>query len=206
MLSRIDDIIFPDRCEVIEIEASQRYIYPIYKNGSSSLNEYAQAQKLKILFNEQITKLSDINIIIRNPQERFISGFNTYVYNTKQENPQLDLDTIIYFAETYLFLNRHYAPQFSWLVNLTRYTSKTTKLHLSGMNSLKEFTPLNTKPKETMLLSVEVIDRLNSNIHNEMYLRIDDLLLNLIGESMTFDEILKYLKEKDLKACSHVLS
>jgi len=206
MLSRIDDIIFPDRCEVIEIEASQRYIYPIFKNGSSSLNEYAQAQKLKILFNEQSRKLSDINVIIRNPRERFISGFNTYVYNTKQENPELDVDTIIYFAETYLFLNRHYAPQFSWLINLTRYISKTTKLHLLGMDSLKEFTPLNIKLKETMLLSAEVIDRLNSNIHNEMYLRIDNLLLTLVGESMTFDEILKYLKEKDPKACTHVLS
>jgi len=206
MLSRLDDIIYPNRCEVIEIEASQRYIYPIFKNGSGSITEYAKIQKLKILINEQIRKLSDINVIIRNPQERFISGFNTYVYNTKQENSQLDLDTIIYFAETYLFLNRHYAPQFSWLINLTRYTSKTTKLYLSGMDRLKEFTPLNVKPKEIMLLSTEVIHRLNSNIHNEMYLRIDNLLLNLVGESMTFDEILKYLKEKDPKACSHVLS
>jgi hypothetical protein len=206
MLSRLDDIIYPNRCEVIEIEASQRYIYPIFKNGSSSLTEYAQAQQLKILFNEQIRKLSDINIIIRNPQERFISGFNTYVYNTKQENPQLDLDTVIYFAETYLFLNRHYAPQFSWIVNLTRYADKHTKLHLLGMDSLKNFTPLNIKPNETPLLSAEVVDRLTTNIHNEMYLRIDNLLLNLVGESMTFDEILKYLKEKDPKACAHVLS
>ena len=206
MLSRIDDIIFPDCCEVIEIEASQRYIYPIFKNGSSSLNEYAQAQKLKILFNEQIRKLSDINVIIRNPQERFISGFNTYVYNTKQENPQLDLDTVIYFAETYLFLNRHYAPQFSWIVNLTRYAGKNTKLHLHGMESLKEFTPLSIKSNETMVLSLEVVDRLNSNIHNEMYQRIDNLLLSLVGQALTFDEILQYLKEKDPKACDHVLS
>ena len=206
MLSRIDDIIFPNRCEVIEIEASQRGIYPIYKNGSSSLNEYAQAQKLKILFNKQIRKLSDINVIIRNPQERFISGFNTYVYNTKQENPQLDLDTIIYFAETYLFLNRHYAPQFSWIVNLTRYAGKNTKLHLYGMESLTEFTPLSIKPNETMVLSPEVVDRLNSNIHNEMYQRIDNLLLSLVGQALTFDEILKYLKEKDPKACENVLS
>jgi hypothetical protein len=206
MLSRIDDIIFPDRCEVIEL-ASQRYIYSIFKNGSSSINEYAQAQKCKILFNEQIRKLTDINVIIRNPQERFISGFNTYVYNILRDNPQLDLDTIIYFAETYLFLNRHYAPQFNWLVNLTRYTDKsTTKLHLHGMDSLKEFTPLNIKPNEEKILSQEVVDRLNTNIHNEMYLRIDNLLLSLVGQAMTFNEILTYLKEQDPKACEHVLS
>ena len=207
MLSRIDDIIFPDRCEVIEIEASQRYIYPIFKNGSSSINEYAQAQKYKILFNGQISKLSNINVIIRNPQERFISGFNTYVYNTLRDNPRLDLNTVIYFAETYLFLNRHYAPQFSWLINLTRYASKTTtKLHLHGMDSLKEFTPLTLKPNEEKILSQEVVDRLNTNIHNEMYLRIDNLLLSLVGKAMTFEEILTYLKEQDPKACEHVLS
>ena len=206
MLSRIDDIIFPDRCEVIEL-ASQRYIYSIFKNGSSSINEYAQAQKCKILFNEQIRKLTDINVIIRNPQERFISGFNTYVYNTLRDNPNLDLDTIIYFAETYLFLNRHYAPQFSWLVNLTRYADKnTTKLHLHGMDSLKEFTPLILKPNEEKILSQEVVDRLNTNIHNEMYLRIDNLLLSLVGQAMTFNEIIKHLKEQDPKACEHVLS
>jgi hypothetical protein len=206
MLSRIDDIIFPDRCEVIEIEASQRYIYPIFKNGSSSINEYAQAQKLKVLFNEQIKKISNIDIILRDPLERFISGINTYVSNTNRDNPQLDVDTIIYFAETYLFLDRHYAPQFSWLVNLTRYARKNTKLHLHGMESLKEFTPLSINPNETMMLSPEIIDRLTSNIHNEMYLRIDNLLLSLIGQVMTFEEILKYLKEKDPKACEHVLS
>ena len=206
MLSRIDDIIFPDRCEVIEL-ASQRYIYPIFKNGSSSINEYAQAQKYKILFNGQISKLSNINVIIRNPQERFISGFNTYVYNTLRDNPRLDLNTVIYFAETYLFLNRHYAPQFSWLINLTRYASKTTtKLHLHGMDSLKEFTPLTLKPNEEKILSQEVVDRLNTNIHNEMYLRIDNLLLSLVGKAMTFEEILTYLKEQDPKACEHVLS
>jgi hypothetical protein len=123
-----------------------------------------------------------------------------------RDNPKLDLDTVIYFAETYLFLNRHYAPQFSWLVNLTRYIGKNTKLHLLGMDSLKEFTPLHTKPNSSQLLSVEVIDRLNNNVHNEMYLRIDNLLLKLIGQVMTFDQILKYLKEQDPKACEHVLS
>jgi hypothetical protein len=74
------------------------------------------------------------------------------------------------------------------------------------MDSLKEFTPLDIKPNEEKILSPEVIDRLNTNIHNEMYLRIDNLLLSLVGKAMTFEEILTYLKEQDPKACEHVLS
>jgi hypothetical protein len=74
------------------------------------------------------------------------------------------------------------------------------------MESLKEFTPLSINPNETMMLSPEVIDRLKSNMHNEMYLRIDNLLLSLVGQSTTFNEILTYLKQQDPKACDHVLS
>ena len=37
MLSRIDEFIFPDRCEGNSI-TSQQFVYPIFKNGSSSLN------------------------------------------------------------------------------------------------------------------------------------------------------------------------
>ena len=37
MLSRIDEFIFPDRCDGNSI-TSQQFVYPIFKNGSSSLN------------------------------------------------------------------------------------------------------------------------------------------------------------------------
>ena len=196
MLSRIDDIIYPNRCEVIEL-APQRYIYSIFKNGSSSLNEYANQQGLKILFNEQIKRAAVIDVILRDPKQRFISGFNTYVYNTKQENLNLDVDTIIYFAETYLFLNRHYAPQISWLVNLSRYLNKHTSLRLHDMSILTELTPLSIIPAETNMLSEEVVDRLKNNIHNEMYQQLDHLLLELVGQEITFSEILAHLKTQN---------
>jgi hypothetical protein len=202
MLSRIDDIIYPNRCEVIEIEASQRYIYPIYKNGSTSLNEYARRQGFKILFNEQIKRAAVIDVILREPMQRFISGINTYVYNIKQENPNLDVDTIIYFAENYLFLNRHYAPQLTWLINLSKFTNKHTGLRLHGMSALNTFTPLSTKHNETNMLSTEVVDRLKNNLHNEMYLRLDHLVLELIGKEITFSEVLEYINNKDPHAYS----
>ena len=197
MLSRIDEIIFPNRCEVIEIPALQRFVYPIYKNGSSSLIEYARQQGYKTFFNEQIKRISIIDVVFRYPISRFLSGVNTYVYNTKQANPQLDVDTIIYFAENYLFLNRHYAPQLSWIINLSKYTNTMAVLQLHDMSILNKFTPLSIKPNETDMLSEEVISRLKNNIHNEMYQRLDYLLLELVGKEVTVNEILAYLKAQD---------
>ena len=197
MLSRIDDIIYPNRCEVIEIEASQRYIYPIFKNGSSSLTEYARQQGYKTLLNEQIKQISIIDVVLRDPMSRFLSGFNTYVHNIKKENSQLDVDTIIYFAENYLFLNRHYAPQLSWIINLSKYTNKQAVLHLHDRSALQKFTPLSIKPDETNMLSGEIIDNLKNNIHNEMYQRLDHLLLELVGKEITIVEILSHLKSQD---------
>jgi hypothetical protein len=204
MLSRIDDIIYPNRCEVIEFSDPQRFVYPIFKNGSSSLTEYARQQNYKTLLNSQLKKISTIDIILRDPVERFISGFNTFVYNTKQENFSLDTDTIIYFAETYLFLNRHYAPQLSWVVNLQKYLHINAKLKLHDMGALSSFTPLVIKPKENNLLNTQVIERLKTNIHNEMYIRLDTLLLQLVGQEMTIKEIMFYLHEQDPIAYSKI--
>jgi hypothetical protein len=202
MLSRLDDIIYPNRCEVIEIEASHRYIYPIFKNGSSSLYEHARQNKCKILLNNQIKQTPIIDVVLRNPMQRFLSGFNTYVYNTKRDNPQLDVETIIYFAEQYLFLNRHYAPQISWLVNLSRYTNKNTGLRLHDMSAVGKFTIYSIKPEETNMLSEEVISRLKTNVHNELYQRLDHYLLELVGQEVIFAELLEHLQHQDPVAYS----
>jgi hypothetical protein len=196
MLSRLDEIIYPNRCEVLEIVPSQRYIYPIYKNGSSSITEYAQQQGYKTLLNQQISKLTTIDVVLRNPFDRYISGIKTFVYTTKANNTELDAPTILWFAENYLFLNRHYAPQLSWLINLNRFTK--AKLKFYGMGQLSQFTPLNVKPFEDVpLVDDIVIERLRGNIHNEMYQRLDTLLLELIGQEVTFQEVLEYLESKD---------
>jgi hypothetical protein len=206
IFNQLPGTVFSSKCEIINMHDKNIYSYPIFKNGSSSLNYYAAQMKYKIIINEQIKKVNTIDIIIRNPMDRFISGVNTYVYNTKKENKLLDVKTIIYFVENYLFLNRHYAPQLSWLINLSRYTTETTKFRLNGMDSLDKFTPFHNKPAEENILLDSDIIRLRNNIHNEMYQRMDNLLLSLVGQTMTFKEILKYLKEQDPKAYEHVLS
>ena len=65
------------------------------------------------------------------------------------------------------------------------------------MSQLNEFTPLNIQPIE----DITSIDTINiNNIHNEMYLRMDNLLLDLIGQELTFSEVLAYLESKDKMA------
>lgn len=201
MLSRLDDIIYPNRCEVIEL-TPQRFFYPIFKNGSSSIYDYASQNNCKILLNEQIKRTPVIDIVLRDPMQRFLSGFNTYVYNTKRDNPELDATTIIYFAEQYLFLNRHYAPQLSWIINLSRYANKDVSMRLHDMSAISKYTSRSIKPRELNMLSDEVVARLKTNIHNEMYQRLDHCLLELIGQEVTFKEILKHLEHQDPTAYS----
>ena len=197
MLSRLDEIIYPNRCEVIEIVPSQRYFYPIYKNGSSSIKDYAKLQQYKILLNKQIERIDQIDVVIRNPVERYLSGIKTFVYNTKRDNPELDENTILWFSEQYLFLNRHYAPQISWLEHLAGYIRLDTKLKLVGMESLSDYTPLNNKPPENIYFTDKIKERLSNNTHNEMYLRLDNCLVDLIGQKLTYIEILEYIRNKD---------
>jgi hypothetical protein len=186
MLTRLDDVIYPNRCEVIEIEPSQRYIYSIFKNASSSINEYAREQKYRILFNEQLKRIDVIDVILRDPESRLISGVNTYVVNLLKENPALDRTTIIYFINEYLFLNRHYSTQLSWLLNLFRYID-STKIRFRSMNNVSEYTPLTINPQETTVLTSNEITQLTTNKYNEMYLRLDNKLMELIDKG-TWDK------------------
>jgi hypothetical protein len=194
MLSRIDDIIYPNRCEVIEL-ASQRYIYPIYKNGSGSITEYAKLSQYKTLFNEQIRRVELINVILRDPLSRFISGVNTYVFNTKRDNPNLDVSTILYFVEHYLFLNRHYAPQFFWLLNLARFSRPDTLVTFSPMTEIGQLTDRHSRA------NVEPItDKLKEKIESfdwsklDLYLQLDQILLDHIGQTTTMHDLITHIQ------------
>lgn len=197
MLSRIDEIIFPNRCEVIEFTDPQRFVYPIFKNGTSALMMCPIESDPKKLLNKQIERCNSIDVILRNPNDRFISGVNTYVYNLLRDNPKLDKSTIMYFVENYLFLNRHYAPQIAWLVNLNKYTNKDCKLNLYGLDKLNEYTTDKFLPPEDKILTEDEINRLKTNIHNQVYIQIDLYILDLIGKSLTFSEILAHIKSKN---------
>ena len=205
MLSHLDRIIFPDRCEVLEVVPSQRYVYVIFKNGHSSFNSFKITNPCRIIVNQQIQKLTNIDVIVRDPQDRLISGINTFIQHTVRDNPDLDPITVEWFALNYLCLNRHYASQFSWLLNLARYLNPDTSLNFLPISAVGDITGLDMKPIGIQQASKELIDQINLITNNEMYQRIDAVIFGCIGQSMTFTQVLQYIKTVDSPAYEYVI-
>ena len=205
MLSHLDRIIFPDRCEVIEVIPSQRYVYPIFKNGRSSLDITAKKNNWQRKFNEQIKKINSIDVILRDPQDRLISGINTFIQHTLRDNPGLDPATVEWFTLNYISLNRHYASQFAWLLNLARYLNSNATLNLLPMTAIRELVGQNIKPKGVLAADPVLVEQILLLKTNTMYQRIDAVIFNLIGQSMTFKELLQHIKNIDPAAYEYVI-
>ena len=205
MLSHLDRIIFPDRCEVIEVIPSQRYVYPIFKNGSTTLYWAAREQGWKIKFNEQIQKLTSIDIVLRDPEQRFVSGISTFVQHVLRDNTDLDPATVLWFAKNYLFLNRHYAPQFLWLVNLSRYLAPDIQLNFIGMEDIASITPTTTQPLGIEPATTELVAEVLNLPNNQMYQQLDQAVFNCIGQTMTFGQLAEHLQAVETEAYNYVV-
>jgi hypothetical protein len=205
MLSHLDCVIFPDRCEVVEVVPSQRYVYPIYKNGRSSLLRYSNINRCKIIFNEQIKKVHTIDVVLRDPNTRFVSGINTFVQTILRDHPDLDPTTVTWFTKNYLFLNRHYSPQYTWLLNLARYLDSGSELRFFDMQEITVITGFNEKPDKIEPVNDQLLEQIKSISNNEMYERIDKVLMELIGRTMTFSQVVNFIKHKDSAAYDFVI-
>lgn len=196
MFNEIDKTIFPDSCEVFHLGASQHLIYPIMKNGSSNFR-YAISAGIKkdwrILTKSELLNVSQPMVtFIRDPRERFISGVNTYVQHLQRDNPGLDFKTILWFVENYLFLNRHYCPQFFWLINLAKNTSVDVQIALKSMTDIDQYTdvfiPPGVDPVTDQFLSA--INTFNWN-KLELYFYLDQILVDMIGNTVSYRDLIE---------------
>lgn len=204
MLSHLDRIVFADRCEVIEIVPSQRYVYSILKNGSSSIHKEAQLQGWQTKINEQIRRIDQIDVILRNPRTRLISGINTYIQIVLRDNPKLDPDTVEWFALNYLYLNSHYCPQFMWMLNLSRYARPDIRLNLLDMTDLKTITHL-VKDPGFGSARPELIAKIDQLATTEMYQRVDEALIKAIGQQLTMQQLWLFIQDQDPAAYDYVI-
>lgn len=181
MLSQLDNIIFPDRCEVLEV-APQRCVYPIYKNGYSSLSNSG----FRTLAITELPALDTVEIFVREPVERFFSGLSSYI----EYNNHLDKDTLLFMTGHHLFLNRHFVPQFHWLVNLRRFTR--AKIKISPIQNLKNVTNLHiNQNKNKVYYDIVHFPKV------KFYMQLDKVLTETyLGQTVSFDDIVKSIQDQ----------
>jgi hypothetical protein len=182
MFSTLDQTLFPTECEVLEIVPHTCYVLPIFKNGSSSL---AKENYRKIGF-EELKQLEVIDVFVRDPHERFLSGVQTYL--TKLP-PHADPTTALYFIRQFLYLNRHYCPQVYWLLNLQRFTN--AKFHIRPIDQLSSITHY----RENQSAADPALKDFFVDTKVKFFNEIDEVLtINLINQTVSMAEILSVIK------------
>jgi len=191
MLTSLDAMLFPDDCEVVEILPHNRCIYLVQKNGSSSLRTDAANQRWKIFRNHDLYDLTYVDIYIRHPQERYLSGVNTFVQHLMRDNPDLDKSTCMTLALKYSFLNRHYLPQWHWVVNLARFLQPSCQLRLHPLAALKDITNLHRRSDVVPLTEFEEKWMLSRCGNLDLWFLMDQILLDNCGQEFTWKELKK---------------
>ena len=197
MFSEVDSIIFPNSCEVIQV-ASQQFVYPIFKCGRSSLTWEMASKGWTFVAEKDIDKIdTPIRIFVRDPRERFLSGVNTYLQHLAAEGNDLDQHTVLYFVNRYLFLNRHYAPQFFWLLNLARFARPDTLVTFSPMTEISQLTHFNSRAGVEPLTN-ELKQKINSFNWTavELYYALDQILIDHIDKTITIHGLLTHVQDK----------
>ena len=191
MFNPIDRNLFPDNCAVIEV-ADNRFVYPIFKNGSTALREYAQRNRCKVLLNNQIKNISEVEVFVRDPLTRFVSGANTVVEFVMRDNTNLDRTTVKFFVKNFLFLNSHFSPQIYWLINLARFGNEHLKLTFKDSQDVRlilaeEWAPLITQ-------KVFTVEEIQNDPIIKGYIELDSVLVASIGQTLTFSELINKIR------------
>jgi hypothetical protein len=191
MLKNLGKIFTPD-CLVIQLSDSHA-VYPIYKNGFTSLEVYAEQHNCKTLTNLEISQLDQIEIFLREPEKRFVSGVHTAIEWNKIDNDDLYLKDV----EDMIVYDRHFIPQIYWLFHLFKYFKK--KVKISSVTELYDLIPNRDVPK-IKKLSAERKQKILS-IKYENYIEADQRLIHrYLGKTVELKKIIeefRYALSKD---------
>ena len=155
-------------CTVIDI--GPHTVYPIFRVGYTSL--IADAGNTYI--NKQISKCQHIDILIRDPGDRFVSGINEYC---KQNN--LDVEETWNLVEQDKLVDRHFAPQYVWLLHLYKFYKGT--ITIRPFKHIKKITSVH-KSKGEKKMAVALL---------KSFVEIDYALTEHYNETFELGELIK---------------
>jgi len=192
MFKNLTNILTED-CEVVKFNDEQ-YFYPIFKNGRSSLTIYAGRNNLPLLKNKEISNLKKITIFLRSPRERFVSGVYTFFYFTN--NRLLD-ENILKKIESFDIVNRHFVPQYIWLLHLYRYFNGTVEF--KSVEELYKLIPnrdgpWTNNPNPWKAITLEEKDKILSIEHKKYIERDEKIIKKYMNQSVELEKLIKEFK------------
>lgn len=149
-------------CVVINIKNTN--VYPIFKNGKSSIFQYAKNHNCQTFINNDISLLNNVTVFVRNPYERLVSGINTVI----NFESILDIDSFLNEVENYNFIDKHFTPQFLWLFHLHKYYQGD--VIIKGVEDLLNFISLRERPNVPV-----VNDELKNKINEHRFKKYTDV-------------------------------
>lgn len=172
------------------VNIKNTFVFPIFKNGKSSIERYAKENHSKWLLNEQCRRANQITIFLRDPEQRFVSGVHSFIEFEKRKNKDLDYDTMLYAIENYEVVNDHFLPQYFWLKNLSHYFSG--QLILKTVADLYQFIPNRDIPRIPPITKEQQNKILKIHFENLKYDRV--LFDEYVAKTLPIDALLEKIK------------
>ncbi len=171
MLTHWNKLLTAD-CKVVKVK--DKFVYPIFRVGSTSILHSAN----ETYVNEEIAKCDNILILLRDPGERFVSGLNEFCLQNK-----LDVNDTWQTVKQGKLIDRHFAPQYIWLLHLSKfYNGKVT---LMSFDHIKNITQTHKRKKVKPRIHVNPLQK---------FVEIDKLLINLTGQTLQLRPLIKRFK------------
>ena len=115
-------------CTVIKLQ--EQYIYPIFKNGSTKMFLRKRGKYIgkiydntDVLLNDEIGQVKELLVILRDPEDRFITGVNKVA-----ELENVTVEDVMHRIKHCELIDRHFMPQFIWLLHLSKYFKGTVRI------------------------------------------------------------------------------
>jgi len=148
------------------------------RNGSTSLRSVVGRKYT----NDEIHKCKDIVVFLRKPADRFVSGLNEYC---RQNN--VDLTQTWKLVEQGKFIDRHFSPQWIWLLHLSKFHKG--KVSLKSVKDLITYCKVHLHQSKNNDTDVTLLDD---------FVQADQELMKYVGQTIDLETL--------VKKCKNVLS
>jgi len=156
-------------CTVMDI--GTHTVYPIFRVGFTSLLSVCERKYV----NEQIVKCQHIDVMIRDPGDRFVSGINEYC---RQNN--LDIEETWKLVEQGKLVDRHFAPQYLWLLHLYKFYKGAVTL--KPFSHIKKITIKHEKKGKGKKVPVALL---------KSFVEVDYQLMDYYGKTIQLGDLIK---------------